>query len=278
MARCGCGGACSCALVAGTDTVVTGAGTPANPWVVSAVVNCDAVRDCLSANQGAAFDPNTGVISVCVSPDVGNSLTRDANGCLFVSPGNNAVVTGCGLTGTGTAGNPLLVNTNAWSFACDPEDNGSDVVCGTDGRLYGEPPYHTYFFQSIENELFPAAPLVPTPDDTIVRTYSFDVTNPDPCRPMRVMSWRDVDVDFTLPPTADAAYGISTDEMMHVTNHGNATEFDTHTQTGKLTNPVASLAPGATTTLTLEVAMGKGSNGAVYNRIQASFRVTLMPA
>lgn len=258
--------------------IVTGAGTPANPWVPTVVTNCDEVRDCLSANNGAAFDPVTGVISACLSTDAGNSLVLGTDACLYVGAGNNSSVVGCGITGTGLAGNPLQVDVNPWTFACDPEDNGSDITCGTDGKLYGEPPYHTYFFQSIENELFPASPLVPTPDDTIVRTYSFDVTNPDPCRAMRVMSWRDVDVDFTLPPTADAAYGISTDEMVHVTNHGNATEFDTHTQTGKLTNPVASLAPGATTTLTLEVTMGKGSNGAVYNRIQASFRVTLMPA
>lgn len=277
MARCGCGGECSCALTAGDNIQVSGSGTSAVPWVVTALTDCTEVRQCITGEDGVDFDQTTGVASVCVSPDAGNNITRDANGCLFVAGAPGTVQVGCGLVGDGSAGTPVTVNTLPWPFTCTPEANGSVVTCDANGQLRGEPPYHTYYFQSLQDELFPANPVVPAGDDVIVRTYTFDVTNPDPCRAMRVIQWRDVDVDFNLPSGADAASGISTDEMTHITNHGTATAFDQHVQVGKITQPNANLAPGATANLTLEVALGKGSGGATYNRIQVSFRVWLMP-
>lgn len=277
MARCGCGGECSCALVAGDNIQVSGSGTSTVPWVVTAVTNCAEVRQCLSGVDGVDYDPVTGEIGVCVSPDVGNNITRDANGCLFVAGAPGTVQVGCGLTGDGSALDPVTVDTLPWPFACTPEANGSVVTCDANGQLRGEPPYHTYFFQSLQQQDFPANPAVPAGDDVVVHTFSFDVTNPDPCRSMRVLQWRDLDVDFNLPAGSDAASGISTDEMTHVTNNGTATNFDEHTQIGKVTQPNAVLAPGATVTLTLEAALGKGSGGATYNRIQGSFRVWMMP-
>ena len=277
MARCGCGGECACNLVAGDNIQVSGSGTSAVPWVVTALTDCAEVRQCITGDNGVDFDQTTGVASVCVSPNAGNNITRDANGCLFVAGAPGTVQVGCGLVGDGSAGTPVTVNTPAWPFTCDPTANGSVVTCDTNGQLRGEPPYHTYYFQQLTDQLFPANPVVPAGDDVIVHTFSFDVTNPDPCRTMRVLQWRDVDVDFNLPAGADAASGISTDEMTHLTNHGNATAFDQHIQVGKVTQPNASLAPGATVTLTLEAALGKGSGGATYNRIQGTFRVWLMP-
>jgi hypothetical protein len=277
MARCGCGGECSCALTAGDNIQVSGSGTPTVPWVVTALTDCAEVRQCISGDDGIDYDDTTGVIGVCVSPNAGNNITRDVNGCLFVAGAPGTVQVGCGLVGDGSAGTPVTVNTPAWPFACDPTANGSAVTCDTNGQLRGEPPYHTYFFQSLQQQDFPANPAVPAGDDVIVHTFSFDVTNPDPCRPMRVLQWRDLDVDFNLPAGADAASGISTDEMTHVTNHGTATAFDQHTQVGKVTQPNATLAPGASVTLTIEAALGKGTGGATYNRIQGTFRVWMMP-
>lgn len=277
MARCGCGGECACNLVAGDNIQVSGSGTSAVPWVVTALTDCTEVRQCLSEGDGIDYNAATGEISVCVSPDAGNNITQDANGCLFVAGAPGTVQSGCGITGDGSPGDPLTVETAPWPFGCAPETNGSVVTCDANGLLKGEPPYHTYFLQSIQEQMFPANPVVPAGDDVVVHTFTFDIVNPDPCRAMRVVSWRDIDVDFNLPVGADAASGISTDEMTHITNHGTATEFDTHIQVGKLTQPNASLAPGAGTTLTLEVSLAKGSAGATYNRIQGSFRVMLMP-
>ena len=277
MARCGCGGECSCSLVAGDGILVSGSGSNAVPWVVSAVTDCVDVRNCFSEGDGVDYDPVTGEIAVCVSPDAGNNITLDANGCLYVAGAPGLVTTGCGITGDGSPGAPVAANTGVWGFGCAPETNGSVIACDATGMLKGEPPYHTYYFQSIQEQLFPANPLVPTPDDTVVLTFNFNVVNPDPCRTMRVIQWRDIDVDFNLPAGSDAASGISTDEMTHVTNQGTATALDTHTQVGKVTQPNAALAPGAATLLTLEVSLAKGSGGATYNRIQGTFRVVLMP-
>jgi hypothetical protein len=277
MARCGCGSECGCNLVAGDNIQVSGSGTSAVPWVVTALTDCAEVRQCLTGVDGVDFDQGTGEIGVCVSPDAGNNIVRDANGCLFVAGAPGTVTTGCGILGVGSPGDPVRANTGTWPFTCPPETNGSVVACDANGLLKGEPPYHTYYFQSLQQQDFPADPAVPAGDDVVVHTFSFDVTNPDPCRSMRVLQWRDLDVDFNLPVGADAASGISTDEMTHVTNHGTATAFDEHTQVGKVTQPNASLAPGAMVTLTLEAALGKGSAGATYNRIQGTFRVWLMP-
>lgn len=277
IARCGCGGECACNLVAGDNVQVSGSGTSAVPWVVTAITDCPEVRQCISGVDGVDYDPTTGVLDVCVSPDAGNGLTRDANGCLYVAGAPGTVITGCGLVGDGTPATPVTANTGVWPFTCTPETNGSIVACDANGQLRGEPPYHTYYFQSIQEQLFPANPVVPAADDTVVLTFTFDIVNPDPCRTMRVIQWRDLDVDFNLPVGADAASGISTDEMTHTTNTGTATVLDTHTQVGKVTQPNAALAPGAGVTLSLEAALGKGSGGATYNRIQGSFRVVLMP-
>lgn len=277
MARCNCGGECSCVLTAGDNATVSGSGSTAVPWVVSAVTNCAEVRQCLTGVDGIDFDQGTGEIGVCVSPDPGNNIVRDANGCLLVTGAPGTVTAGCGVLGTGAPADPVRANTGTWPFTCTPEANGSVIACDANGVLKGEPPYHTYYFQSLQQQDFPANPAVPAGDDVIVTTFSFDVTNPDPCRAMRVVQWRDLDVDFNLPVDADAASGISTDEMTHVTNHGTATAFDQHIQVGKVTQPNATLAPGATVTLTVEAALGKGSNGATYNRIQATFRVLMLP-
>jgi hypothetical protein len=274
MARCGCGGACSCALVAGNNTTVTGSGTPANPWKVNAVTNCDEVRDCLSANQGAAYDPNTGVISVCVSPNAGNSLTRDANGCLFVSPGNNAVVSGCGISGTGTAASPLAIEGKAWPFACDQDSaTAMGVYCDPDtGQVHGDPPFRMDVFQEAINVVEPGANgiAVSTAAEVTYRTLTLDVTNPDPCRPAQIMYWRDVDADLDLPPNSGAMIGFDGDDMSYLGNEGSGTIFSTHAQTGKMS--LLTLAAGATTTLTMQVNNGRGSGGARIRRTQATMR------
>ncbi len=252
ISRCGCGGECACSLVAGTNVQVTGSGTSAVPWVVSALTNCAQVRTCISANDGAEYNPVTGVIGVCVSPNAGNGLTQDANGCLYVAGAPGTVVAGCGLTGDGSVATPIKANTGVWPFTCPPETNGSVVACDATGLLKGEPPYHTYYFESLQEQLFPANPTVPAGDDVVVQTFSFPITNPDPCRIMRVIVWRDLDVSFDLPPGADATSGISTDDMTHVDNAGTGTET-THTQVGKITQPNAALGPGAGTVLTRSV-------------------------
>lgn len=274
MARCGCGGSCGCTLENGTNTTVTGAGSASLPYQVHATVDCSMVSDCLNPGPGIEIAEN-GTISACVSGEAGNRLSVDDTNCLFVPPGD--VITGCGLTGDGSAENPFSANTSPWGFPGSAADYGSAISCDANGVLRGEAPYHTYYFQSLQEELFPENPPVPTGTVSVVHTFSFDVTNPDPARPMRIISFRDLDVDLDLPAGSGGAFGISTDEMYRTSNTGSSVMNEHHVQLAKLTSITAALAPGATQTLTLEASLGRGSGGATYNRVQGSFRTILIP-
>lgn len=222
MARCGCGtasssGTCNCALSAGTNVSVTGGGTFASPWIVNAITNCAEVRACLSAGPGITYTPATGVIRVCVSPNAGNSLTQDANGCLFVSPGNNSVTTGCGINGDGTAGSPLTAAVSTWGNAC-ADTNGMRVYCASDGLLRTEPASTT----QVAHAAGGATQNIPDPGPTCgtfsvisQRLNALTFTNPSACRDMAVSLEfggrlrADMNQDLWDAATAGVATGVN---------------------------------------------------------------------
>ncbi|WP_457455623.1 hypothetical protein [Streptomyces sp. TE5632] len=111
---------------------------------------------------------------------------------------------------------------------------------------------------------------------TVADTFQLDVTNPDPCRSAIVLVEREVDVDFVLPAGAGAGYGHDTDQMYYMRNTGSSTMTDVHTQTTKLYQAVASLAPGGAAVVQLPVSLDRGSGGATYNRIQVFIRAILI--
>lgn len=82
MARCGCAGAtCNCVVTAGANVTVTGAGTPGNPYIVSANDNAVDVMDTTSINltlTPGSPDIISGV--VILDPAAGNLITLTANG------------------------------------------------------------------------------------------------------------------------------------------------------------------------------------------------------
>ncbi len=84
LARCGCGGGqCNCAIAAGDNVTLSGSGSVANPYVVSASLGCEDVRPCLSGTGGVDYNPGTGVISADLSEQAGNNLTLGRTvGCL----------------------------------------------------------------------------------------------------------------------------------------------------------------------------------------------------
>ncbi|MEV5929915.1 hypothetical protein ACPCSG_27030 [Streptomyces cellulosae] len=274
MARCGCGGGlCNCSVVAGENVTVGGSGSPANPYTVSANVGCDAVRPCLSGGDGIAYDPGTGVIGAAVSPAPGNNLAVGPDG-LFVPTGAATVSTGCGLTGDGSGGSPVAAAVGTWPYPCDPDTAGGVVVCDSNGVLRGEPRGQINFFQVTETRAY--ADLAVPNELTVVDTFALAITNPDACRPATVLVEREVDVDFVLPAGAGASYGHDTDQMYYLRNTGSSTMNDAHTQTTKLYQYVAALAPGAGANIQLPVSMDRGSGGATYNRIQVFIRAILI--
>lgn len=275
MARCGCGGACSCALTAGDNITVSGSGTAANPWVVSATTDCTEVRACFTSGDGTTYNQSDGSFDVCISPTTPNALIRDANGCLRVVPGASTVTAGCGILGTGAPADPIRANTQTWPFACDLEAEGGGVYCDANGELRSEPPFHNNFFTESVNEILPGNGIaVPTATDTVVRTFTMDVTNPDPCRDAWVQLWQDVDLDIDLPVNGQAMYGIDGDDMWQMENQGNATMFSVHAQVGKLRS--LSIPAGGTITISMDVTAGLGRSGARIRRIQRTLRAWVL--
>lgn len=193
MPRCGCGSSCGCALTAGTGTVVTGAGTQNSPWVVSAVVECDDVRPCISGTDGVNYNPTTGVITADISTNPGNGLMLDGDG-LYVGAGAATVTTGpCGVLGNGLPADPVRANTNPnWSYPCTHSAaNGTSVYCDpATGQLHGEPPVMTATARVAGGATQTITwPGTPCPTSTVLseRLNALTFNNPSTCRPMSVM-------------------------------------------------------------------------------------------
>ncbi|MFF5968292.1 hypothetical protein ACFY64_32120 [Streptomyces collinus] len=260
-------------MQAGENMTVSGSGSTANPYVLSAVVPCEDVRACLSAGPGVNFDQGTGVISADVSGQAGNNLVAGPDG-LFVPTAGGAVLAGCGLTGDGTGSAPLEVATGTWPYACSPDTAGGVIVCGADGVLRGEPRGQINFMQHTETRAY--ADLAVPSDATVVDTFQLNISNPDQCRAAMVLVEREVDVDFILPPGAGAAYAHDTDQMYYMRNTGSSTITDAHTQTTKVYQALAALAPGAGAVIQLPITLDRGSAGATYNRIQIFLRAILI--
>ncbi|MEV5012848.1 hypothetical protein [Streptomyces sp. NPDC055692] len=276
MARCGCGGGlCNCTVQAGNNVTVSGSGSAANPYVVSSEVRCSDVRGCLSGGPGVTFNPSTGQISAGLSTQAGNNLTIRPDG-LFVPTGAATVSTGCGLTGNGSGSSPVRVNTATWPYACSPATSGGVIVCDANGVLRGEPRGRISYVQNGETRNYNDV-LVPTSTAVVpVDTFSLDVTNPDPCRSAVVLFEREFDVSFNLPAGAGAAWGADGDEMYYMRNSGSSAITNIHSQLTKVYQALAALGPGASSTITIAVELGRGTGGANYNRIQSLLRAILI--
>ncbi|WP_406321885.1 hypothetical protein [Streptomyces sp. NBC_00519] len=187
-----------------------------------------------------------------------------------VSSTGAVAATGCGLTGDGSAGAPLSAAVGTWPYACDVDAQGGGVYCDSSGALRTDPPVRQDNFQNSLNEIQATPIPVPTAPTQTIRTLTMTVTNPDPCRPAVGILFREVDLDFDLPPGAGAMAGIDGDDMNYFANGGDRTIFAVHSQDNKIT-PFA-LSPGQTRTFTMNIEAGRGSNGADISRIQATLR------
>jgi hypothetical protein len=259
-------------VVAGANTTVNGSGSTLNPYAVSAVTNCAEVRACLSNGSGITYNAATGQISVDLSEDPGNNLVVRPNG-LFVPTGAATVNVACGLRGNGSATNPLSVNGQAWPYACDLEDQGGGVYCGTDGQLYSDPPVRQAF-QEASVDFVPSSPRAVPAAETTVQTVNLVLTNPDPCRTANAIVFRQADVDFTLPADGgQGAMGINGDDMNYMKNTGTTSMTAWHGQHNELHNfPVPA---GGTITVPLNVTIARGAGGATWTRLQAAVRAWL---
>lgn len=291
MARCGCGGACGCSVVGGTSgnvpVTVTGTGTPANPFTVNASVACSVIRPCLSAGTGIDYDPVTGIISAeaadcttirpCLSG--GSGIAYDSVTGIIT---NNAV-TSCGIIGNGTAGSPLMANTNPWPYPCDVSANGGIVACDpTTGKLYSTP-VGMADIQSVETVRNYAGLTVPTTAaGATLDTFSMTFTNNDACRNVRAFVTREVKVDFDMPGTSTtgpsrAAFAIDAGvDTYRQWNNGITTTTGVAVMTTRSID-LGPVAPGANLNYTLTVVGSNGMGGATYTRITVAVHVLFVP-
>ncbi|MBT3161529.1 hypothetical protein HTV80_00170 [Streptomyces sp. Vc74B-19] len=102
--------------------------------MISAIIDCDEVRGCISAGPGIDYDPATGVIGAGISPAPDNTVEVAPDGGLFVppTPVDCAEVRGCISAGPGVDFDPAtgVIGANISSQA------GNNVAVGPDGGLY----------------------------------------------------------------------------------------------------------------------------------------------
>ncbi|MFF0133697.1 hypothetical protein ACFYTG_50050 [Streptomyces mirabilis] len=276
MARCGCGGGlCNCSVQAGENVALSGSGSAANPYVISADVPCSTIRACLSGGSGISYNTATGVIAARLSGQAGNNVSIGPDGGLLVPTAGGQVLTGCGLSGNGSAASPVKANTQAWPYACNVDTFGGVVACDSQGRLRSEPrgkiSFTSYFDDRTYNDI-----AVPAAQNTVIDSFSVNITNPDTCRPAQVYTEREVDVYLVLPAGAAAGTGHGSDEMFYTRNTGTGSIVGAHAQATKFIPEGLTLAPGATAPITLSATAGRGSGGAYYYQVHFILRALIV--
>ncbi|WP_327385084.1 hypothetical protein [Streptomyces sp. NBC_01207] len=232
---------------------MTGTGSIANPFVIAAAVECDTIRACISAGPGITYNEATGVISA--------TAVVDPN-----------VVTGCGLEGSGSAGDPLLVTSGAWPYPCDVS-SGSFLYCDADGVLRSTPPHTATQNVQQTQTAYPDIP-VPLPDDTQIEIQMLAVVNPDPCREAFVIVEQEMEISMDMPINSTGASGIGTDDMMFRFNNGNSPQVSVHSQHTKVIATI--VGAGVATVTQMRVTAGRGTGGATIERVQTFLQAFIL--
>ncbi|PWI15940.1 hypothetical protein DI272_18555 [Streptomyces sp. Act143] len=262
-------------MQAGDNVTISGSGSAANPYVVSAEVPCEAVRPCLSGGPGITYDQGSGVIAAHLSGQAGNNVSIGPDGGLLVPTAGGQVLTGCGLSGNGTAGSPVKANTQAWPYPCSVDTFGGVVACDSQGRLRSEPRGMVSFTSYSESRDYNDVPI-PAAQNTALDTFSVNITNPDTCRPAKVFTEREIDVWMVLPAGAAGGTGVASDEMFYMRNTGTGSIVGVHSQGTKFLAESFTLAPGASAPITLTATGGRGSGGAYYYSIVFIMRAMII--
>lgn len=230
MARCGCGSsACNCVIQAGSGTTVSGQGTPAAPYIVSATdqglttVADTPTVDMSISGDGEAGDPYVISGVVKLSAEDGNLITANADGLVLTcdevaacaAPADLTV--GCGLEGNGSVASPARVKGLVpWPFAC-PETEAGELYCGADGSILAAPPQVCINHQIGLGPMIGMAgfctlvPVTATRTRLSTQVNRTTFTNPDPCRSMQV----DISASGVITITGDGADGTNPNQWIN---------------------------------------------------------------
>lgn len=247
-------------------------------------LTCTDVQTCFT--DGPGIDPIVGgLIQADISTDVGNTLTFGTDTGLFVPAGafTGLPGVGCGLTGVGTLGSPLIVDTNGavWPYPCDMEGEGGKVYCSAeDGGLYADPPVRiASLFDSANVTVAPVA----VPNDGVFREFNtldaaippiaFAASNPDSCMSALRTVELELDVSVDIPVGGRVRIELAGDEMWSYVNRGTVTQVDMHIQVTKVISAIVGpglVSPGV---FSSRIA-ATGAAGVTFSRVQWFERVS----
>lgn len=272
MARCGCGASGGGVIVNGPNTVVTGSGTAASPYQITAHTDCDEARACLSQGDGITYTAGTGVIAARLSGTAGNAIIIGGDGGLYASPNNNTVNSGPGVLGNGSVGSPVRANVSAWPYAGAIGTYGQGVFVDGAGLLKSPPMQVVDFVTTSADRTYADLAVNTTASPVTADTFVTPLANPDPNRSCAVIIVREVKVRFTLPASSSASISIDGVDSGRQWNMGGSSIAGagvTMTRMFKSND----LPPGGTSSYNLVVGTLNGTGSSTYSRIETSVRV-----
>lgn len=231
------------------------------------------VRSMLSAQDGVKYNSLTGVFSADISPNVGNNLTLDGSGRLFVPTGSATVSVGPGILGNGSGPNPVRANVASWPYVTAPVTGAEGVFVDPVGGQLKSPPIQVMDFVSTAiNRNYANLPVNTTSSVVTADTFTINLLNPDPNRSCIVVIEREVKMAFGLPVNSQASFSIDGVDVGRQWNFGG-----TAVSAGGLTVTrmfkSANLGPGAASTYNLVVGTLNGTGSSTYSRIETNVRV-----
>lgn len=245
MARCGCGASGGGTVVNGPNTTVTGSGTPANPYQIAAVTNCDEVRGCLTSSSGLAVDPTTGAITVATGP---------------------------GLLGVGSTADKVRANVAAWTYP-GPVSGAQNVFTDPSTGQLKSPPIQVMDFVALSvSRTYADLPVTTGGSDVDADVFAIPLANPDPNRSCIVVIEREVKVRFTLPPGSTASFAMDGADCGRQWNMGSSSVTGAGVQVTRMFKQ-GTLGPSGTGTYNLHVGTLNGTGGSTYSQINVSVRV-----
>lgn len=233
----------------------------------------NSVRSMLSAEDGVKYNSLTGVFSADISPNVGNNLTLDAFGRLFVPTGAATVNVGPGILGDGSGGNPVRANVASWPYVTAPVTGAQGVFVNPIGGQLVSPPIQVVDFVSTAfTRMYANLPVNTTGTAVSADTFTVNLLNPDPNRTSVVIIEREVKMRFGLPANSDGSFSIDGADAGRQWNKGSTAVSAGGLQVTRMFKS-ADLPPGGASTYTLDVGTLNGTGSSTYSQINVNIRI-----